>query len=94
MRGALMNMGAPLYQAFSMEQVPDGERATLNSAQTLMWEIGWTFGPALSGFVQQRYGFAPLFVATTALYAIAALITYWFFHNMETRPATVRAQAG
>ncbi len=94
MRGALMNMGGPLYQAFSMEQVPDGERATLNSMQTLMWEIGWTFGPALSGFVQQRYGFAPLFVATTALYAIAALITYWFFHNMETRPATVRAQAG
>lgn len=84
-RGALMNLGGPLYQAFSMEQVPDGERATLNSAQTLMWEIGWTFGPALSGFVQQRYGFAPLFVATTVFYAIGALLTYAFFNKMEVK---------
>lgn len=83
MRGALMNMGGPLYQAFSMEQVPDSERATLNSAQTMIWEIGWTIGPASSGLVQQRYGFAPLFVATTALYAAAAAITYLFFRNTE-----------
>lgn len=86
LRGALMNLGGPLYQAFSMEQVPDGERATLNSAQTLVWEIGWTVGPALSGFVQQRYGFAPLFLATTAFYAVAALMTFAFFRNAEAKP--------
>ena len=85
MRSALMNMGGPLYQAFSMEQVPDHERATLNSAQTLVWEFGWAFGPAVSGFVQQRFGFAPLFLATTALYGVAAVLTYAFFHNMETK---------
>ncbi len=81
MRSALMNMGGPLYQAFSMEQVPDHERATLNSAQTLVWEFGWAFGPAVSGFVQQRFGFAPLFLATTALYGVAAVLTYAFFRD-------------
>lgn len=93
MRSALMNMGGPLYQAFSMEQVPDHERATLNSAQTLVWEFGWAFGPAVSGFVQQRFGFAPLFLATTALYGVAAVLTYAFFHNMETKIETVHRAA-
>ncbi|MBM4425294.1 MAG: MFS transporter [Chloroflexi bacterium] len=91
-RGALMNMGDPLFRAFSMEQVPDGERATLNSAQTLVWEIGWTFGPAVSGFVQQRYGFAPLFIATCFFYALASALTYIFFRDSESKPLAAQTQ--
>jgi MFS family permease len=86
LRGALMNMVDPLYQAFSMEQLPDHERATVNSLQTIMWNVGWTFGPAISGFVQQRYGFAPLFITTTVLYAFATAMTYFFFHKSESDP--------
>ena len=85
-RGALMNMAGPLFQAFSMEQVAEGERATVNSVLTLTWNVGWTFGPALSGWVQQHYGFTPLFAATITLYGIAIVITYWFFRDMEGRP--------
>ncbi|MBI5828190.1 MAG: MFS transporter [Chloroflexi bacterium] len=87
MRGALMNMGAPLYSAFTMEQVPDHERATVNSVQTVVWELGWAIGPAISGLVQQRYGYAPLFIATTVFYGIAGVITFAFFHATEEQPA-------
>lgn len=86
LRSALMNMAGPLYQAFSMEQVPDGERSTVYGLQTIMLNVGGTFGPALSGFVQQRYGFAPLFAATTVLYLLGTVMAFLFFRRTESRP--------
>jgi MFS family permease len=94
-RGALMNTANPLFQAFSMEQLPDHERATVNGIQTITWNVGWTFGPAISGFIQQRYGFAPLFITTAILYTTATLLTYAFFRKTEAearRPAMGTAE--
>lgn len=88
-RGALMNMSNPLYSAFAMEQTPERERAAVNSVMQLMWEIGWTVGPYLSGVVQARYGFAPLFVSTAVLYSLAAGLTWLFFRAAEARPSTL-----
>jgi len=82
-RGALMNMGGPLYSAFMMEQVAEGERATVNAFASVTWNIGWAVCPYLSGVVQERWGFSPLFVATAALYGLAAVLTYWFFAASE-----------
>jgi predicted MFS family arabinose efflux permease len=45
--------------------------------------VGWAVGPYLSGIIQQRYGFSPLFVITTVLYAIAILLTWVFFRNKQ-----------
>ncbi|MBI3361939.1 MAG: MFS transporter [Chloroflexi bacterium] len=90
-RGALMNMSAPLYSAFAMEQTPEHERGAVNSVMELTWQIGWTIGPYLSGLAQARYGFAPLFVTTTLLYGAGATITYLFFHQSETQTATAAA---
>jgi len=84
-RGALMNMVNPLFEAFSMEQVSHAERSTVNGVQTIMWNVGWTFGPAISGFVQQYYGFAPLFIATTVLYSGGIALTYFLFRNTEAQ---------
>lgn len=84
-RGALMNMVNPLFGAFSMEQVAPHERSTVNGVQTIVWNVGWTFGPAISGFVQQYYGFAPLFIATTVLYTIGITVIYALFHNTEAQ---------
>lgn len=84
-RGALMNMSNPLYSAFAMERTPERERAAVNSVMQLMWEVGWTVGPYLSGVVQARYGFAPLFVSTAVLYSLAIGLTWAFFHNAEAR---------
>jgi MFS family permease len=90
-RGALMNLSNPLYSAFAMEQTPERERGAVNSVMQLMWEVGWTVGPYLSGVVQARYGFAPLFISTAALYGIAIGLTWVFFHRVEETPVPVPA---
>lgn len=85
-RGALMNMSNPLYSSFVMEQTVEHERAAVNSVLTLMWQAGWAVGPYLSGVVQAGYGFAPLFIATAALYAVATALMWLFFRQVESRP--------
>jgi len=86
-RGALMNMSNPLYSAFAMENTPERERGAVNSVMQLMWEVGWTVGPYLSGVVQARWGFTPLFISTTVLYSLAIAFTWLFFRHAETQPA-------
>jgi MFS family permease len=88
LRGALMNMAAPLYSAFCMEHTPENQQGFVNSILNLAWSIGWAVGPYVSGVVQQRYGFTPLFVSTAVLYAIANVLTWMFFKNMDFVPAT------
>jgi MFS family permease len=90
MRAALMNMSNPLYSAFSMEQTPEQDRGAVNSVMQLMWEVGWTVGPYLSGVVQARWGFSPLFLATALLYGLAIGLTWTFFRHAE-RPAPLPA---
>ena len=83
-RGALMNMGNPLYESFSMDQVPEDEQSTLNSFLVLSFELGWVIGPLVSGFVQQSYGFTPLFIATALLYGSGITMIWFFFRKHET----------
>jgi MFS family permease len=82
-RSALMNMGNPLFESFSMEQVSDEERGAFNSILMLSWEIGWVIGPLISGFVQEKYGFAPLFIATAILYSSGVGLIWHFFRDYE-----------
>jgi MFS family permease len=78
-RGALMNMVAPLFDAFALEQTPQAEHGAVNSVRNLAWNMGWAVGPYLSGLVQQRWGFAPLFINTAVLYALAIGLEWAFF---------------
>ena len=93
MRSALMNMASPLYSAFCMEQTPERQQGFVSSVMNVAWQVGWSVGPYISGVVQQRYGFSPLFIATTVLYLIAIGVTWIFFRDMEgkvvSRAATV-----
>jgi MFS family permease len=85
-RGTLMNMAVPLFNAFAMEQVSEFEQATINSVKETAWQFGWAIGPYVSGVVQEHFGFTPLFVATSFLYAISTLATWIFFHKSEPAP--------
>jgi predicted MFS family arabinose efflux permease len=78
-RGAMMNMAAPLLDAFSLELTAESEHGAVNSIRGLAWNIGWAVGPYLSGLVQQRWGFAPLFINTAILYALSILLIWVFF---------------
>ena len=83
MRAALMNMSAPLYSAFCMEQTPEHQQGLASSVLNVAWLIGWAVGPYISGVVQERFGFSPLFIATTFLYLIAIAVMWRMFHNAE-----------
>ena len=87
LRSALMNMASPLYSAFCMEQTPERHQGLINSFLNLAWNIGWAVGPYVSGVVQDRYGFAPLFITTAILYGIASLLTWVFFKDSEKLPS-------
>ena len=87
-RSALMNMAAPLLGAFSMEVVKEDEQGTLNSLLTLSWQIGWAVMPLVSGLIQERYGFTPIFVLTSVLYASGTTLIWVFFKNTEESPQT------
>ena len=83
MRAALMNMSAPLYSAFCMEQTPERNQGMVNSVLNISWSLGWAVGPYISGLVQVTYGFTPLFITTAVLY-LMAIITMWvLFHEVD-----------
>ena len=90
-RGTLMNMAAPLYTAFAMEQVEVNQQGVINSALNLFWQMGYAVGPFISGVVQEQFGFSPLFIATAVLYFCAASLTWIFFkeHEKVGAPAIV-----
>jgi hypothetical protein len=50
------------------------------------WEMGWAFGPYISGIVQQRYGFLPLFIITGILYAAATALQWHLFAGEDRKP--------
>jgi len=89
MRAALMNMSAPLYSAFCMEQTPERQQGFVSSVMNVAWQIGWSVGPYLSGLVQVRYGFTPLFITTTVLYLLAISSIWRFFSRTENASASV-----
>jgi MFS family permease len=86
-RAALMNMGNPLYSAFAMEQVAERERATVSGLMGMSWNIGWTIGPFVSGYMQAHpdIGFQPIFVITCTLYVVAAVLEKRFFQQTDDR---------
>ena len=93
MRTALMNMAAPLYSAFCMERTPEQHQGLVNSVLNLAWSLGWAVGPFISGVVQQRYGFAPLFIATAILYGLASAQMWLLFGQAENAGACCAAGA-
>jgi MFS family permease len=86
-RAALMNMGNPLYNAFAMEQVAERERATVSGLMGMSWNIGWTIGPYLSGYMQANpsIGFKPIFLITCTLYIAASILEKAFFQRVDDR---------
>ncbi len=82
-RGVLMNMAVPLYHTFAMEQVDEHHFGALNSVLELNWQMGYAIGPYLSGIIQQRYGFNPLFMITSILYTSASVMIWFLFRSVD-----------
>ncbi len=82
-RLSLMNMSTPVYQAFVMEHAEERARATVASLVSMSWNVGWAFSPSVSGWIQVRYGFGPIFFGVVTAYAIAIYLYWRFFGGAE-----------
>jgi predicted MFS family arabinose efflux permease len=68
-----------------MERAPEGRQGAVSSVIQIAWQLGWAIGPFVSGFVQGRWGFTPLFIATAVFYSLAVTVTWRFFGSAERR---------
>jgi MFS family permease len=93
-RDALMNAGAPLFDAYAMSRISQAERATLSAALSFVFAAGWTIAPVYFSFLQASFGsqngYAAAFVTITILYTMATgLLWLWFRVDVpETREPT------
>jgi len=78
-RAALMNMSGPVYNTFIMEKAESRARATVASLASMSWNIGWTLSPPVSGWIQEQWGFSPVFLGTISTYIVGIYLTWWFF---------------
>ena len=85
-QAGLMHAGTPLYSTFLMERVKPRQRGTVSGLRNMARACGRAAGQSLSGLVQVRWGFKPLFVASTALYLASAGLILTFFTRKEKSP--------
>lgn len=87
LRGSLMNMAAPLYDAYAMERSPEAARPAVIGLINGAFAAGYIVGPTVSAEVQRSYGFGPLFAATALFYACAAAANFLLFVRRPQQPA-------
>ena len=92
-RGALMNMNAPVSSAFSMEIVPPDQQASTNSMRMLAWNLSWMVTTPIGGWLIESHGFAPNMVSTMGLYLIASSLFWIFFRNRAAGSAFYTSRA-
>lgn len=87
LRTVLMQMSSPLLENFAMLLSPQEEQAAISSVRAIGWQAGQTLGIFISGLVQTRFGFPPLFITTGILYSISVLLTWIYFRPSEKEMA-------
>jgi MFS family permease len=96
-RGALMNAGNPIANAFAMETVDPAERATLSAATSVLWQLGWVIGGIWYAVPQASIGFEAgytvNFVTIISLYTVATLLYWWWFHAVDRAKLAARLAA-
>lgn len=83
LRTVLMQMSSPLLENFAMLNSSPEEQGTISSVRGVGWQLGQTVGVFISGLVQTRFGFSPLFITTGLLYSIAIILTWIYFRPRE-----------
>jgi MFS family permease len=84
-RIALMNMSSPVYQTFVMENTDMEARATVASLVNMANNFGRTFSPSISGWLQVKYGFNPVYIGVLIMYSISVYLYWKFFWGAETK---------
>jgi len=82
-RNVLMQMSSPLLDNFAMLASEPEEHGTIASVLNIGWQAGQVVGISLSGLVQTRFGFTPLFITTGIMYIITIALTWIHFRPRE-----------
>ena len=93
-RSALMNLSGPVYQTMVMEEIDGESRGLIASLNSMIWNLGWAVSPSLSGPLQARYGFDPVFAVTIVTYALSIYLVYRWFVRGHIRAQALVTQAG
>ncbi len=89
LRTVLMQMSSPLLENFAMQVSPPEEQGAISAVRGVGWQMGQAVGIFISGLVQTRFGFAPLFITTGVLYSLAVTLTWIYFRPAERRASNV-----
>ena len=88
-RNSLMNAGNPIANAFAMEQLRPGERATFAATGSLLWSLGWVIAGPWYSLLQGTLGFAAgytvNFLTIIVLYSLGTWLYWHWFHGVEAR---------
>jgi predicted MFS family arabinose efflux permease len=87
LRTVLMQMSSPLLENYTMLLSSPDEQAAISSVRGIGWQTGQAVGVFISGLVQTRFGFSPLFIATGILYSLSILLTWLYFRPGEKQMA-------
>jgi len=82
-RTILMQNASPFLDNFSMIISQPEEQGSIASIKGMGWQLGQTIGIFLSGLVQLRFGFSPLFITTSILYTISVVLIWRYFRPLE-----------
>ncbi len=80
-RHALMNMANPVMANFTMEVMPEDQRALTHAFRDISWGAAWLAGTSSGGWIIERLpvgrdGFTTAMLATIVLY-VAGSLMYW-----------------
>ncbi len=87
LRTVLMQMSSPLLENYAMLLSSPDEQAAISSLRSVGWQTGQVLGIFISGLVQTRFGFSPLFITTGILYSVSILLTWFYFRPSEKEMA-------
>ena len=83
LRNVLMQMSSPLIENFAMLLSEPQEQGVISSIRGMGWQTGQAVGIFVSGLVQTRFGFSPLFITTGILYILSTSLTWIYFRPRE-----------
>jgi predicted MFS family arabinose efflux permease len=82
-RGALMNLGQPVYTNFAMERVPVELQPVANGFLMVAWTGSWMVSARAGGALIERFGFEAPLLITAGLYLVSSFLSLAFFRRAE-----------
>lgn len=91
LRGALMNMSAPVTSLFEMERVRERECLFASSMLIFCYNISWTLSTQVGGQVIEGFGFKSSFIIA-AIFYVGAVLCYGRFFKLRRQQAAQAAE--